>query len=54
MTTRLAVFDGQHCAGFVEQVDGRWRAIGIDGETVGYFATQQAATRALPTVGERP
>jgi hypothetical protein len=50
--TRLAVFDGWHHAGFIEQVDGRWRAVGIDGETVGYFATQLEAMRAVPMAKE--
>jgi hypothetical protein len=51
MTARLAVFDGQHCAGFVEQIGGRWRATTTDGEIIGTFATQRDAVRALPAIG---
>jgi hypothetical protein len=45
---RLAVHDGQDCAGHIELVEARWRAITAAGEIVGIFATQREAMRALP------
>jgi hypothetical protein len=48
MTTRLAVFDGRSYAGFVEQIDGQWRAIATNGEVIGTYPDQRAAARALP------
>ncbi len=45
---RLAVHDGQDCAGHIELVDARWHAITASGEIVGVFATQREAMRALP------
>jgi hypothetical protein len=48
---RLAVTDGQVCAGHVEMIDGHWRATDVAGKIVGTFTAQKDAVRALPALG---
>jgi len=44
----LTVYDGIEIAGYLEEIDNRFAAFTVDGQSLGTFSTLVAAARAIP------